>query len=290
MLVRGFGGCVLPLWWIDSDGQCACGTRCKSPGKHPIHELVPHGVKDATGDDRVVLSWWRRYPDANVGLACGACGLHLEPLHWFVLDVDPRNGGDATLAQLVREHGELPTTVTADTGGGGIHYLFRLAEGYRLRGRIGDGLDVKSAGGYIVAEPSNHASGGRYTWRDSLSPIDVPIATPPVWLVRLLLDDLDRPTEAIDASHAAPMNVVDRARRYVARCEPAVSGSGGHVATFRVAQVLVRGFALGEAQALEVLREYNLRCCPPWSERELAHKVRQASRRGRMQHGTKVAS
>lgn len=69
------------------------------------------------------------------------------------------------------------------------------------------------------------------------------------------------------------MTVMDRARAYVARMDAAVSGGGGHDATFRVACVLVEGFSLGFADAMEVMREYNNRCAPPWSEAELEHKV-----------------
>jgi hypothetical protein len=70
--------------------------------------------------------------------------------------------------------------------------------------------------------------------------------------------------------------VLERARRYIAKCPVAVSGQGGHDATFHVAAVLVWGFALGETEALMLLREWNQSCLPPWSESELAHKVRSA--------------
>lgn len=75
------------------------------------------------------------------------------------------------------------------------------------------------------------------------------------------------------------MTVMDRARAYVARMDAAVSGGGGHDATFRVACVLVEGFSLSFADAMEVMREYNSRCAPPWSEHELEHKVRSAEGR-----------
>ena len=58
--------------------------------------------------------------------------------------------------------------------------------------------------------------------------------------------------------------------------DAAVAGSNGHDVTFRVACVLVEGFSLSNADALELIREYNSRCVPPWSEHELEHKVRSA--------------
>lgn len=73
-----------------------------------------------------------------------------------------------------------------------------------------------------------------------------------------------------------------RARSYVARQPAAVSGKGGHRATFSVANILRRGFGLPEEDALELFREYNTRCSPPWSERELRHKLDSAARCGHM--------
>jgi RecA-family ATPase len=72
------------------------------------------------------------------------------------------------------------------------------------------------------------------------------------------------------------MNTFERARKYLASCPPAVSGQSGHNTTFSVATALTHGFALDREAALHLMREYNRSCQPPWSERELAHKVDQA--------------
>ena len=72
--------------------------------------------------------------------------------------------------------------------------------------------------------------------------------------------------------------VEERARRYVDKMSPAISGSGGHTATLKVALVLVRGFELDTATAMTVMREFNLRCDPPWDERDLERKVDQAAK------------
>jgi hypothetical protein len=73
------------------------------------------------------------------------------------------------------------------------------------------------------------------------------------------------------------LSVMERARRYIARCPVAVSGQRGHDATFHVASVLWNGFGLSEADALMLMREWNGWCQPPWSEAELMHKVRSAA-------------
>jgi hypothetical protein len=59
---------------------------------------------------------------------------------------------------------------------------------------------------------------------------------------------------------------------------PAVSGNRGHDATFAVALALCHGFALSKAQALPIMREFNARCDPLWSEKELEHKLHSAGK------------
>lgn len=71
-------------------------------------------------------------------------------------------------------------------------------------------------------------------------------------------------------------DVADRARRYMAKVPGAVSGQGGHNTTFRAACILVLGFGLKKHEAFQILAEWNATCQPPWSERDLWHKVSDA--------------
>lgn len=75
------------------------------------------------------------------------------------------------------------------------------------------------------------------------------------------------------AGHVDPF---DRARRYVARMPIAIQGTNGSDATFNVARKLVADFGLSDADAMVLLREHSARCRPPWSERELLHKLASA--------------
>lgn len=70
--------------------------------------------------------------------------------------------------------------------------------------------------------------------------------------------------------------VADRASAYVSKIPPAVSGQGGHNAAFHVACVLANGFMLDMQDAKAVFYEYNARCVPPWSEKEIDHKIKSA--------------
>jgi hypothetical protein len=74
------------------------------------------------------------------------------------------------------------------------------------------------------------------------------------------------------------MNTLTHCLAYLDQLPPAISGSGGHNATFRAACECVR-FGLTDAEALDALRRYNARCRPPWSERELQHKLDSARRK-----------
>lgn len=96
------------------------------------------------------------------------------------------------------------------------------------------------------------------------------------------------PPEPTDHARSAPAprsraNAVTRARGFVASTPPAVVGRHGDVQTFRLCCRLVRGFALSDDEALEVLAPWNARCEPPWSDRELRAKLRNARRYGREQ-------
>ena len=78
---------------------------------------------------------------------------------------------------------------------------------------------------------------------------------------------------------------VERARAFLQRVDPAVAGQQGDLQTFRVCCRIVRGFDLSDDEAVHALSEWNARCEPPWSERELRQKVTNARRYGREPQG-----
>jgi hypothetical protein len=71
-------------------------------------------------------------------------------------------------------------------------------------------------------------------------------------------------------------DVLERARKYVGKIPPAIAGSGGDKTTFHVACVLVLGFDLSEHDAMSVLADFNQRCKPPWTDRDLQRKIASA--------------
>ena len=169
---------ILPAWWVRADKTCACGKAdCKSPGKHPIGKLAPKGQDNATTDPAVIAAWWDRYPHANIAA-------FLQPSNLCAVDIDPRNDGHITIADLEAKHGPVASDLLQFTGGGGEHRVFK-APGGTLPGALGKGIDLK-ANGYIMLEPSNHLSGGSYAWEASSDPRDGIEASPlPAWICAL---------------------------------------------------------------------------------------------------------
>jgi hypothetical protein len=184
---------VLPLWGVSADDLCNCGADgCKHAGKHPNGQLAPKGVHDASTDPETVREWFSD-PSANLGIATG----HPLPTGGYlvVLDVDPSRGGADSLAALEAEHGALSRDATAETGGGGIHiYLAAATVLPQSQDQLGRGLELKSAGGYVVTPPSWHRSGGRYRWiGDAMARYGV-APDAPAWLEKGTQSTTDRKT------------------------------------------------------------------------------------------------
>jgi len=146
----------IPLHGLVS-GACTCttGDKCTSAGKHP--RIKRQDALDAT--EQHWERWLQSWPDMNIGILTGSdTGV-------FVLDVDPRHGGDESLRTLETKYGSLPITLTANTGGGGTHYLFQIPAGQTIRNSASDiapGIDIRGEGGLIVVAPST--TQGTYTW------------------------------------------------------------------------------------------------------------------------------
>jgi RecA-family ATPase len=143
----------------------------------------PHtknGFHDATKDPGQIEQWWRNeYPGAAIGTPTGPTS------GFWILDIDPRHGGPASLAKLEEQFGALPTTMMSTTPGGGTHYFFRWRDELKVRNsesEVGQGVDVRGSGGYAILPPSVRTD-GEYRWHpDCAALIDAPD-----WLVELTL-------------------------------------------------------------------------------------------------------
>jgi hypothetical protein len=148
-------------------------------GKRP---LETGGFHTASTDAFQVHVWWQERPQANIGI-------HMVP--WWILDSDPRHGGDVQLAELVATYGPLPPTALVHTGGAdyGLHYCWQYPTDGRVvrQCKLGLGLETRTTSGYGVAPPSVHPDSGRpYLWDVGQDLEDPGIAEAPEWLLALV--------------------------------------------------------------------------------------------------------
>lgn len=204
--------------------------------------MTPHGFKDATTDPVQIARWWDRCPTGNIGIATGS-GL-------VVLDVDGEKGWNS-LKQLTDAHGDLPDTASVATARGKHYYFCTDVPIKSNQGKLGEGLDIRAEGGYVVAPPSIHPSGHAYSWMG-----DNPVTALPFPLLGLL-------------------NAQDREPLEVPEGIPEGQRNG---TLFRLASKL-RGAGLSEAEILASVRQANLdRCNPPLDDSEVQTICRSAAR------------
>lgn len=171
----------------DSMKECALAyaTRKSDPwAVFPLAErskvpAIAGGFTNATTDTDTIEGAWNYRPNMNIGIATGGMsGGSRGALVVIDLDVDDVKGEDGleTLHEWERENGELPETVTAITGRGGMHLFYYVTEPLSCSTDPDAGVDIRADGGYIVAPPSVHPdTGRRYEWENH--PDDYEVAT-----------------------------------------------------------------------------------------------------------------
>lgn len=169
LLHARWGWHVLPVFEIGDDGRCTCGLAKCAAGKHPVSDLAPHGVDDATTDVGIIREWWRRRPSASVGIRTGSIsGI-------VVIDIDPKNDGLESW-KILESECDVPQSYVVETGLSpvdspglgrrGFHVYLRAQPGVPVKSRRLHhklkGIDIRGDGSYVVAPPSRHVSGVRY--------------------------------------------------------------------------------------------------------------------------------
>ena len=157
---------------------------CVPGGKRPA--LRDNWQQLATTDPARVLRWWTRMP-FNIGISCGPSGLVV-----IDLDIDrdrdrddPPTSGAESLAELCKRHGQpYPDDTFTVSTPGGTHLYFRATSPpvRNSASRLGPLIDVRAAGGYVVA-PGSRAGGRLYEVTDPSRPAPLPD-----WIARLLTD------------------------------------------------------------------------------------------------------
>jgi hypothetical protein len=227
------------------------------------------------------IAWFaQQFPDAGLAVVLGPVS------NLLVIDVD---GPDAH-AELVSRLGSEPVAPKVLSGSRKPYryHLFFRHPALVTRARITPWhpkLEFRGNKGIVVLPPSLHQSGLRYRWAPGQSLDDVALPEVPAAVLEALSEraaqDASRTQQAgkLLLTPAELTQVQARARAYLATLPPAIEGQGGDKQTFTVACHLVIGFGLSPEEALPLLREYNQRCLPPWTEEELLRKLQEADKR-----------
>jgi hypothetical protein len=215
-----------------------CVFRTKEPA-------VRRGFYSATTNPEVIRRWFGGTVRHNIairtGLASGA----------WVLDVDDRHGGFASLDALEQQHGRLPPTRRCKTANG-AHLWWRATSPIQCsESRVGEGLDVKADGGYVMAPPSVHPDGPIYAWAN-----DEPIGVAPDWLIKLTRKPPPAPIALPPRTHNGPPGGYGAAalQREIEVLANTAPGSRNH-ALNRASFALHQLVAGGELDGSDVERE-----------------------------------
>ncbi|MDB5346820.1 MAG: hypothetical protein JWP89_5197 [Schlesneria sp.] len=219
---------------------------------------------------------------------------------WMLIDCDPERHADTnatesekckaqSLATCIRDQllaQDWPEPVIADSGNG-WHLLYQVDLPSNDEGLVkaclewlsklsGDGVKVD----VTVANPSRITKFYGSITRKGPHSEDRPhrvsrlVETPSridVVPKRLMEEMVGRVRSSQTGDQLA-----NRARAYLAKVSPSISGQGGHDAALTAACHLIRGFGLSIDEARPLMREFNQRCLPPWGDHEIEHKLESA--------------
>lgn len=260
--------------------------------KLPRIKNFPHR---ATRDEATIKQWWcdgvMDWPQPwNIGVSTSRFGdpdANGNYQALVVVDVDTKEGkqGAASLVALELQGLDLPITCKQTTASKGAHLIYSAPVAVKQGANVlGSGIDIRSAGGYIVGAGSE-IDGRAYSMDET------PIAPAPEWLIERCGKPKERaasadvPVEGVDPERAAA-----RAVEYLLHTAPlAVEGEGGDSVTYAVAAKL-KDFGVSKHEAVDLMADYwNDRCSPPWGDAELSQKVLNAWRFGKSAPGSAAA-
>lgn len=187
------------------------------PDKKPLTE---HGFLQATTDHDQIVKWWRRWPDAQIGVATEAAGL-------CVIDLDISHGPDgatvkdgiASFSRLIDDHGRHGCGLIASTPRGGRHYVYLMPAEVVTSGSdilTGSGIDVRAGGAYIIV-PSPSSPGRDWIAGDPFDHQDgqTDIAPMPDWveeLVRVGREHVSGASAASESGRCVPIDAQQERR------------------------------------------------------------------------------
>lgn len=240
---------------------------------HPVRRdktpLLKGWPAKATTDESQVAAWWSGNGHLGIGIVTGASS------DLVVLDIDPRHNGNESLRELEQQCGTLPVTVTCKTGGGDRQFYFRYPQGIVIKNKtkVGglNGVDVRGEGGYVIAPPSMHPSGGRYEWISETYEL---ANLPSAWISLLQQQPMaDTPTATPNGDGQLRQSTL----QFIAN--GAAEGERNSRLFEAAAELAGTGFDRSVAEAM--LTQGAARCVPPLDDVEAAKTIKSAFSRPR---------
>ncbi len=236
----------------------------KKSGKNPAVRTWKQFTVAACSEAEI-RDFFGRDRDYSIAIMCG------QVSHLVAVDADSKEA-----MSFVRKN--LPATPLISRTGNGEHHFykwpgFEIRPGNKLRGLP---LDLRGDNSYVVAAPSRHWSGRYYKWVcvPSKELIEQMPVFDPAWLMEERT--YKQSTISIDPFESR-LRLIRRAIAYIDKMEPAVSGQGGHNSLFRAVCKLLKpepeGFGLTESEALPIIAGFNARAVPPFSDKDVEHKI-----------------
>lgn len=222
------------------------------PLKQDKTPYISNGFQKATTDEMQIETWWKRWPQANIGIATGQMSGGLCVID---LDVDEEKGknGLKAMRDWEQKYGSvMKPSCMAITGRGGLHYFFKTTEHVKCRINLLPGVDIRGDGGYIMAPPSLHPNGTRYKWRDNYSIDEVPVIEMDDNIKYLLYHDST--TMQSKPAYISPDKIPDGERN-------------GTI--FKFACMMQARGASDSAVYAATMAENEAKCCPPLTEHEI---------------------
>ena len=145
---------------------------------------VKYGLNASTTDEDVIRSWWKRYPNAGIGINCGASRL-------FVVDIDTKKGDG--ISNFMKLGISTDGALCSMTPSGGLHIIFSgVGKSTSSEERQ---IDTRSKGGYIIAPPSYILDkNGTKLYYSAIGDWDAkPVGVPPDLFKSLQIDKKRRP-------------------------------------------------------------------------------------------------
>jgi uncharacterized protein YutD len=217
----------------------------------------------STTDKAQIEAWAKEYPNTWFGVDCRKAGL-------FILDLDVKDGkfkGESSLATLEANHERLPDTFTVRTPSGGKHIYF-IGQGKNSAGELGEGLDVRSDGGYVIAPNDQYSI---------VSAAGCLIHHVPDWLAKASGKRGEKSELHGTTVYEATDSDVAKAAAWLIHDAPACVEGGRDKTTYKVAAYLWEKFGLSYAQAHTLMRDVwlsrNDHILGDWSEHDLVKKL-----------------